>query len=76
MIVPEDDVIVYVNFNYENRWDEEDDMEKWALNNCKGFLGTYSNWVKGYPSTIDHVAIKTFYFDNEESAMFFSLRWL
>jgi hypothetical protein len=70
------DGVVKVNVDYENRWNEDEALEKWAMYNCDGFLGTYSNWEKLRPVRSEQVAIKTFYFDNEKSAMLFSLRWL
>jgi hypothetical protein len=70
------DGVVKVNVDYENRWNEDEALEKWAMYNCDDFLGTYSNWEKLRPVRSEQVAIKTFYFDNEKSAMLFSLRWL
>jgi len=71
-----DNRIVLVNMDYQNRFVDDGDLEQWALRNCDGFLGTYCNFQEMYPVRSEHVAIKTFYFDNEKSAMLFSLRWL
>lgn len=71
-----DSRIVQVNIDYENRRDDEESLEKWALRNCDGFLGTYSNWQQYQPVRNDHVSVRTFYFNNEKSAMMFLLRWL
>jgi len=69
--------IVKVNVDYENRfYNKKDELEMWAMDNCDGFLGTYRNWISDRPVRAEHKTIKTFYFDNEENAVLFMLRWL
>ena len=69
--------IITVNVDYENiSYNKKDDLEIWAMYNCDGFLGTYRNWISNRPIGPEHKTIKTFYFDNERSAILFALRWL